>query len=51
MKRIIFLRHGKTEWNMQSRYQGKTDVPLSDEGRLQARRVALRLKSLGIDAI
>lgn len=51
MKRIIFLRHGKTEWNIQSRYQGKTDVPLNDEGRLQAQRVALRLKSFDIDAI
>ncbi|KRT35645.1 histidine phosphatase family protein [Acetomicrobium hydrogeniformans] len=51
MRRLIFLRHGKTEWNGQFRYQGKTDVPLNDEGRMQADRTALRLNSLKVDVI
>ncbi len=51
MRRIFLLRHGKTEWNGQFRYQGKSDVPLNEEGRLQAQRAALRLTSLDIDAI
>jgi len=51
LRRIFLLRHGKTEWNGQFRYQGKSDVPLNEEGRLQAQRAALRLTSLGIDAI
>ena len=50
--RIIYLiRHGKTEWNNQFRYQGATDVPLNDEGRSQAERAALRFAGAGLDAV
>lgn len=46
-KRILFVRHGKTEWNGQSRFQGKTDVPLDGEGMEQASRLASRLEGWG----
>lgn len=39
-KRLVFLRHGRTEWNHQGRWQGQTDVDLDDVGREQARAVA-----------
>ncbi len=42
-KRILFVRHGKTDWNGQFRFQGKSDIPLNEEGRRQAERLALRL--------
>lgn len=42
-RRVVFVRHGKTEWNKLFRYQGATDVPLCPEGEEQARRAALRL--------
>lgn len=50
-KKIYFVRHGKTEWNNQFRYQGLTNVPLCAEGRGQARRAALRLSKLDVGAI
>lgn len=34
--RVILLRHGVTEWNATGRWQGRTDVSLSDAGRAQA---------------
>lgn len=37
--RIIFLRHGPTEWNAQGRVQGHTDIPLSKEGLAKMRRL------------
>jgi probable phosphoglycerate mutase len=37
--KITFLRHGPTEWNVQGRVQGHTDIPLSTEG-LSKRRVS-----------
>jgi broad specificity phosphatase PhoE len=43
--RIILVRHGLTTWNMDRRYQGQIDVPLSDQGLIQARAVARRLSS------
>lgn len=50
-KKVYLVRHGKTEWNNHFRYQGATDVPLSDEGIEQARRVASRLSQLDVGAI
>jgi broad specificity phosphatase PhoE len=37
---IYLVRHGLTEWNLQKRFQGHLDVPLSPDGLEQARRVA-----------
>ena len=42
-KHLFFVRHGKTEWNGQYRFQGKSDIPLNEEGRLQAQSLASRL--------
>ncbi len=50
-KKIFFVRHGKTEWNNQFRYQGVTDIPLCEEGREQARRTGLRFAKAKIEAI
>jgi alpha-ribazole phosphatase len=51
MTRIIFVRHGETEYNCQSRYQGHTDSRLSELGRCQSARVAERLGAETIAAV
>lgn len=40
MTRVVFIRHGQTEWNKSGRYQGQSDVALSEEGIGQARCLA-----------
>lgn len=40
---IACVRHGRTDWNVARRIQGRTDVPLNDAGRQDARRAATRL--------
>lgn len=45
--RLLLVRHGETEWNQENRWQGQADVPLSETGRTQARRLAQRLRAEG----
>ena len=51
MLHLMLVRHGETEWNVQRRYQGQMDVPLSGLGRQQAELVAERLSAGKIDAV
>ena len=51
MVRLILARHGETTYNMQARYQGQTDLPLSNAGQQQAVRLASRLAQEEIHAI
>ncbi|MFO1096486.1 MAG: histidine phosphatase family protein [Planctomycetaceae bacterium] len=45
VRQIILVPWGRTEWDAQDRLVGHTDVPLSDEGKLEARHVAAALAS------
>ena len=40
MTDLVLVRHGETDWNRQGRVQGRTDIPLNDAGREQARSTA-----------
>ncbi|MBQ1443694.1 MAG: histidine phosphatase family protein [Renibacterium sp.] len=51
MRRLLFWRHGRTEWNLAGRFQGQTDIGLDDVGREQARRSAALLAGLRPSAI
>jgi len=42
---FVFLRHGESVGNAQSRWQGQSDYPLTEKGRAQARALAERWKS------
>ena len=45
--KVIFLRHGQSQWNLENRFTGCTDVPLSDKGVEEARAAGKLLKAEG----
>jgi broad specificity phosphatase PhoE len=47
----LLLRHGETPMSVQKRYAGRSDVPLTETGVLQAAAAAKRLASAGIGVI
>lgn len=42
---LLLVRHGETEWNTLGKFQGCTDIPLSDEGLVQAHFLRKRLEN------
>ena len=47
--RIILVRHGETDWNLQGRFQGQIDIPLNNNGKKQAAAAGSFLSSLKFD--
>lgn len=48
---LYVVRHGKTEWNLEHRCQGISDIPLAKEGRDAALELQPLVLDLGIDVV
>ena len=51
MTTIFLARHGESDWNVEKRFQGHSDRPLTERGREQAHALADLLASEKIDAV
>jgi len=49
--RICFIRHGETDWNVEKRIQGQTDIPLNETGHNQALAMAFNAAHYNFNAI
>ena len=47
--KLVLIRHGESTWNLQNRFTGWTDVPLTDTGVEQARQAGRLLKAEGYE--
>lgn len=50
-RRIVLLRHGRTEWNASRRYQGQADPPLDEVGEAQAIEAAALVAAMRPDLL
>lgn len=50
-RRVVLLRHGRTEWNADGRFQGQLDSPLDAVGRAQAAAAAEALTPMEPDVV
>ena len=51
MKRLFFIRHGLSKLNIDGLYAGRTETPLVEKGRLQAKKAGKLAKEHNIDLI
>jgi 2,3-bisphosphoglycerate-dependent phosphoglycerate mutase len=49
MYKLVLIRHGESTWNLENRFTGWTDVPLTDTGVAQAQQAGLLLKEAGYE--
>ena len=47
MHKLVLLRHGQSQWNLENRFTGWTDVDLTDQGREEAKAAGRVLKENG----
>src|SRR5262249_35133452 len=51
MPELILLRHGESQWNLENRFTGWVDVPLSPRGEAEARAAGEKLRGRRIDVL
>lgn len=49
MHKLVLMRHGESQWNLENRFTGWMDVDLTDTGRAQARQAGALLKEQGYE--
>lgn len=49
MPKLILLRHGQSQWNLENRFTGWTDIDLSEQGRLEATEAGRKIARSGIE--
>ena len=48
MAKLVLVRHGQSQWNLENRFTGWIDIPLTDAGREEAADAGRKLKAAGI---
>lgn len=51
LRYFYLIRHGETDWNVQRRFQGSTDIPLNENGRGQAAKLSSFFVGHPIEAV
>ena len=46
MATLVLVRHGESQWNLENRFTGWIDIPLTDKGREEARCGAEKIRHI-----
>lgn len=49
--KLYIIRHGQTDWNVAGKIQGRRDIPLNAQGRLQAQALAAGMAKRPVTAV
>ena len=49
MKHVVLIRHGESQWNLENRFTGWVDVPLSLKGEQEAREAGEKVRAFRFD--
>ncbi len=49
MKQLVLIRHGESQWNLENRFTGWVDVPLTPKGEQEAQEAGQKLKAFRFD--
>ena len=49
MSKLVLIRHGQSLWNLENRFTGWIDVPLTEQGRAEARRAGQLIADIKLD--
>lgn len=49
MRKLVLIRHGQSEWNLENRFTGWTDVEITPQGRDEAHRAGMLLREGGYE--
>ncbi|MBP1688488.1 MAG: hypothetical protein H6Q33_4631 [Deltaproteobacteria bacterium] len=49
MALLVLVRHGESQWNLENRFTGWVDVPLTEKGRAEARRAGEKVRHIHFD--
>jgi len=50
-KKLFIMRHGQTQWNLEKRQQGQKNSDLTDKGRIQAKKLAEKVRDLQMEQL
>jgi 2,3-bisphosphoglycerate-dependent phosphoglycerate mutase len=49
VSKLVLIRHGQSLWNLENRFTGWVDVPLTDKGRAEARAGGMLIRDITFD--
>jgi len=51
MPKLVLIRHGQSQWNLENRFTGWIDIPLAPSGEEEARQAGEKIKGMKFDKV